>query len=281
MNPSSSSEVDLSGIIDMHIHTAPDIRPRYCDDVQAAREAKEAGMRAILLKSHITLTADRAIVAQKVVGDIHVFGSLVLNAPVGGLNPEAVEVALKMGAKEIWMPTFSAANEVNQRGEEGGITIFTEGDKVHPNVHEIANLVHQADAILATGHISIEESLAMVHIAREHSLRKILITHPESSIIRMPIETQVELAGKDLYFERCYVETTPPTGSKVTIQEIAAGIRHVGVASTIITSDFGLASLPAPVQGMREYITKLLGEGIQLHEINQMASENPAYLLNL
>jgi hypothetical protein len=281
MNPSSFSEVDLSGIIDMHIHTAPDIRPRYCDDVQAAREAKEAGMRAILLKSHITLTADRAIVAQRIVGDILVFGSLVLNTPVGGLNPEAVEVALKMGAKEIWMPTFSAANEINQRGEEGGITIFSEKGEPQTEIHEIVDLIHQADAILATGHISVEETLALVKIAREHGLRKILITHPESSIIRMPIETQVELAGEDLYFERCYVETTPPTGSKVTIQEIAAGIRYVGVDSTIITSDFGLASLPAPVQGMREYIAKLLDEGIQLHEINQMASENPAYVLDL
>ena len=124
MNTISSNEVDLSGLIDMHIHTAPDNRPRYCDDVQAAREAKEVGMRAILLKSHITMTADRAIVAERIVGDIKVFGSLALNVWVGGLNPRAVEVAIEMGAKEIWMPTLSAANEINLRGEEGGITIF-------------------------------------------------------------------------------------------------------------------------------------------------------------
>ena len=112
-------------------------------------------------------------------------------------------------------------------------------------------------------------------------MRKILITHPESSIIRMPVETQIEIAGKDLFFERTFVDTTPATGSKVTIQEIGAAIRSVGVISTIITTDFGIGSMPAPVQGMREYISGLENEGFLSNEIQQMAKENPAYLLNL
>jgi hypothetical protein len=281
MNASSSSEVDLSGLIDMHIHTAPDIGPRYCDDVQAAREAKEVGMRAILLKSHVTLTADRAALAERIVGDIRVFGGLVLNTPVGGLNPKAVEVALEMGAKEIWMPTFSAANEFHQRGEEGGITVLSEDGSVQPEIHEILDLIGQADAILATGHISVGESIALVRIARKHGLRKILITHPESSITPMPVEVQADIAGNDVYFERCFVETTPAAGSKVSVDEIVAAIHDVGVGSTIITTDFGMVGLPAPVQGMREYLAKLSGQGFQPSEIHRMASENPAYLLDL
>src|SRR6266508_3906304 len=101
------SEIDLTGTIDLHIHSAPDVGPRKMDDLEVARQAAQRGMRAILLKSHWTLTADRAYLVEKVVSGIRVFGGLALNQSVGGFNPAAVEVALKMGAAQIWMPTLS------------------------------------------------------------------------------------------------------------------------------------------------------------------------------
>jgi uncharacterized NAD-dependent epimerase/dehydratase family protein len=281
MTSAHGADFDLGGLIDMHIHTAPDVRPRYCDDVEAAREAKEAGLRAILIKSHVTLTADRAAIAEKVVGGIRVFGSLALNKSVGGLNPAAVEVALKMGAKEIWMPTLSAAHELRQKGKDGGITILTENGEIRPEIYEIVDLVHQADAILATGHISVEESVALVRLAHERGLRKIVVTHPDAPFIRMPAGTQAEIVGKGVFFERCYVNTTPAVDCAVTVQEIAATIRQVGVESTVLTTDFGQAINPAPVEGMRDYLAKLTAEGFNLDEIRCMAGQNPAFLLDL
>ena len=97
---------DLTGLVDIHIHTAPDTVARRIDDLQAAREARAAGMRAILIKSHVTCTADRAAIVEKAVDGIRVLGGLALNEPVGGLNPHAVDAALRLGAKEIWMPTL-------------------------------------------------------------------------------------------------------------------------------------------------------------------------------
>lgn len=275
------TDFDLRGLIDMHIHTAPDVRPRSLDDVEAVRAAKTAGMRAILMKSHVTLTADRAIMAERAVGGIRVFGGLALNKYVGGLNPAAVEMALKMGAKEIWMPTLSAAHELRQEGKDGGITIFTENGEIRPEIHEIVDLVHQANAILATGHISIEESVALVRLARERGVRKIVVTHPEAPFIRMPAETQAEIVGRGVFFERCYVGTTPAMDCAVTIRQISDTIRRVGVESTVLTTDFGLASLPLPVDGMRGYLAKLTAEGFNLHEIRCMAGETPAFLLDL
>lgn len=281
MTPALGADFDLGGLIDMHIHTAPDVRRRSCDDVEAVRAAKKAGMRAILIKSHVTLTADRAIMAEKVVGGMRVFGGLALNECVGGLNPTAVEVALKIGAKEIWMPTHSAAHELRQEGKDGSISIFTENGEIRPEVYEIVDLVHQANAILATGHISVEESVALVRLAHERGLRKIVVTHPEAPFIRMPAETQAEIVGKGVFFERCYVDTTPAMDCSVTIREIAATIRQVGVESTVLTTDFGLATLPLPVDGMREYLAKLTAEGFNLREIRCMAAENPAFLLDI
>lgn len=281
MTPALGADFDLGGLIDMHIHTAPDVRRRSCDDVEAVRAAKKAGMRAILIKSHVTLTADRAIMAEKVVGGMRVFGGLALNECVGGLNPTAVEVALKIGAKEIWMPTHSAAHELRQEGKDGSISIFTENGEIRPEVYEIVDLVHQANAILATGHISVGESVALVRLAHERGLRKIVVTHPEAPFIRMPAETQAEIVGKGVFFERCYVDTTPAMDCSVTIREIAATIRQVGVESTVLTTDFGLATLPLPVDGMREYLAKLTAEGFNLREIRCMAAENPAFLLDI
>jgi len=278
---SIAPEFDLSDLIDMHIHTGPDTRPRYCDDVQAAREAKAAGMQAILLKSHITLTADRATVAESVVGGIRVFGGLVLNYAVGGLNPAAVEAALQMGAKEIWMPTLDAENQRHKDGKSGGISIFTESNKILNEVHEILDLIHQANAIIATGHLSVEEVLSLVKLARERGVKKLLVTHPDSPLIQMPIETQIDISGEGLFFERCYVDTTPAMNHATTVEEITNVIRKVGVNSTVVTTDFGLATLPPPVDGMREYLSGLAREGISSEEIIRMTREIPAYLLDL
>ena len=98
----------LKGAIDFHIHTGPDIYPRLLNDVEVARQAKRAGMRAVLIKSHVTITADRAQIAQAV-AELPVFGGVTLNWQVGGLNRYAVECAAKFGARQVWMPTTHAA----------------------------------------------------------------------------------------------------------------------------------------------------------------------------
>jgi hypothetical protein len=137
----ASHKFDLTGLIDKHIHSSPDVQPRYADDIQLAREAREARMRAVLLKSHVTLTADRASLAEKTVDGLCVFGGLALNYPAGGLNPSAVEVAIKLGAKEIWMPTRSAAHVLEQNGKPGGIRLLDEGGRLAPGLFEIMDLI--------------------------------------------------------------------------------------------------------------------------------------------
>jgi hypothetical protein len=116
-------EQDLKGAIDLHLHAGPDVRERKLTYLEAALQAKEAGMKAILIKSHSTITADIASLIQPLVTDISVLGGVALNYPLGGLNPEAVEAALRLGAKQIWMPTLSSANQYRYERKKGGITI--------------------------------------------------------------------------------------------------------------------------------------------------------------
>src|SRR5438067_1280976 len=171
------SEIDLTGTIDFHLHTAPDVRPRKLDDFEAARQAAARGMRAILLKSHVTLTADRAALAEQAVPGVRVFGGLALNAPVGGLNPAAVEIALAMGAAQIWMPTESAAAEPQPKPAPG-LSILGEAG-LKPEVLAILRLIAEHNAILGTGHLSPAEIIQLVPAARDAGVRKIVITHPE------------------------------------------------------------------------------------------------------
>ena len=112
------AEVSLEGVVDLHFHTGPDSRPRSVDDIEASRLAAEAGLRAVLLKNHFTMTADRAALAMGQVDGLEIFGGLVLNRSVGGINPEAVrQMAAFSGGrgKVVWLPTFDAEHAVTRR----------------------------------------------------------------------------------------------------------------------------------------------------------------------
>jgi len=63
--------------------------------------------------------------------------------------------------------------------------------------------------------------------------------------------------------------------------QMAERIKEVGVASSILTSDFGQPENPFPVEGLRSYIQQFIQLGFSDHEIDQMVKINPSRLLNL
>jgi len=263
-------DIDLRGAIDLHVHTAPDVRPRSVTDIEAARQARDAGMQAILIKSHVTCTADRAQITESVVGGIRVFGGLVLNEQVGGLNPAAVEAALALGAAIVWLPTFGGQPRTRT-------TILNADGHLKPVVQEIAALIRDNGRVLATGHIGFEESLAVVTMARKMGLGKVLITHPEWYGVDFSNEQIKALVGEGVYFEHCYLNGRDPAG----MEQIASQIRAVGVESTVLTTDLGQAGNPLPTEGMRAYVAGLLALGFNAAELHLMVSRNPAALLGL
>ena len=273
--------IDLHGLIDMHIHTAPDVRPRLLTDVGAAHEAADAGMRAVALKSHVTCTPDRAAIAQEIVPGVRVLGSLTLNQPVGGLNPAAAEAALSLGASIIWMPTISAHNHiVYHGGPPPGIRLLGADGELQPSLFDVFELVKGHDAVLATGHISVEEICALVPAAREAGVRKVVVTHPEMPWVDVPVGIQEELRDLGAYFERCYASTLPGIGD-VPLARVISDIRQVGIESTLLATDCGAAGIPAPVAGMRKYLAALLADGFSERDLRLMAGETPAGLLGL
>lgn len=281
-------DIDLTGIVDLHLHSGPDTRPRLYDDIDLARRCAASGLRAIMIKSHVTLTAHRATIAQKVVPGIRVCGGLALNAPVGGLNPAAVETAIRLGAKQIWMPTSSAAHHIAFHRSAfperpapiaPGITVLQEDGSLLPAVHEILRLVAEAGIMLGTAHLSPREIAALVPAAQQTGVHRIVITHPGLAISSVSLEQQCALVGRGVWFEHCFVQLgfSIPT----PIESIIASIRTLGAERTILTSDLGLAGHPDPIDGWRSYLSTLLQQGIPWADLEHMTKKNPAELIDL
>src|SRR5215469_6859473 len=101
----------IRGGYDLQVHVAPDIIARRIDDLGLAKEFLAHGLKGFVLKSHYTSTAERARVVTAAVPGIQAFGAITLNHSVGGLNPVAVDIAGRSGAKIVWFPTVDAENE--------------------------------------------------------------------------------------------------------------------------------------------------------------------------
>lgn len=278
-------EIDVSalliGAIDTHVHSAPDVIPRRLDDLELVEQARQAGMRALVLKSHCCSTCGRAYLLNRIQGDVKVFGGLVLNDTVGGFNPRAVETALTLGGVEIWMPTLSAANHQHFFGGRNGLTVL-HGARLRIEVRDILQLIADAGAILATGHISPLESCALIEEALAVGVRRVSVTHPEWGVTAMAVSMQSQLAEHEgVFLERCLVSTRRGVHHSVPFSTVARQIRSVGVGSTIAATDHGMPRSATPVDAMRQYIHRLAAAGFGNAEIRQMVRDNPARLLQL
>lgn len=273
-----NNELELAGLIDLHVHAGPDVRPRKQSALELAQAARAAGMRGLLFKNHHAPTAIAAGLLAEAVPGLVVFGGLALNESVGGLNPAAVEAALQMGARQIWLPTLDAAHERAFRGRPGtGLSVLTPDGKLRAEAQEILRLVVAQDCILGLGHLSFDEMEAIIKAARSAGAVKLLVNHPEITFLNLSIAEQRSLLGDGVYFERCYVRAN----QTVDWDGLAAVIRATGVACNVLATDLGQPDHPDPVTGLREMLRELRQRGFTTTELQTMACHNPARLLNL
>jgi len=277
----------LDGAVDMHCHAMPDFHPRMLNELEILQDAKEYGMRAIVSKSHYCLNADRMPLINSMIEGIDCFGGVVLNPPVGGLNPSAVDAAIRYGGKEIWMPSFYTKAHLENfpafkgviKGPAEGISVVRDGELVS-EMHEILDLIAQAKVILGTSHCSEQEIGILVREALNHGVKKIIVTHPYCPVPNLSVEKQAELAELGSYLELCLYSAMPISG-RVTAEGFAKTIRTVGAKRVVLATDFGQPFHPTPAEGMRIFCNNLLAVGIEKTDIEIMIKENPAYLLDL
>jgi len=286
----------MRGAIDLHIHSAPSLFPRLVDHVEAAEGARNYGMRAVVLKEHHGYTSDRMYFVRKLIQGIDVYGGVVLNNAVGGLNPFAVDAAIKLGAKFVWFPTLSAKNHLDKMGApefgksmklanaqkliEKPITVFDDKGVLLPEVYAIIDLVAQADIALAMGHLSIAESREVIKAAKSRGVKRLYVNHPEY-IIDGSIEEQKELADLGAFIEHLAIFMYPMWPTTAGIDGVVEMIKAVGPERTILATDLGQVHNPPPADGLRMFIRVLFEKGIPAEHLKMMVQDNPAFMLGL
>ncbi len=282
-------KVDLKGVIDMHVHTNPDLRIRMYDDFQLLDAGVRVGARAIVIKTHLGSTIERSIMANKYnkivngVNDFEMIGSITMNYCVGGINPIAVENALKLGAKVVWLPTQSARNHIVRMNKplKNVVDVVKDG-KVVDEMHDVFKLVNKYDVVLATAHISPKEIDIFIPEARKAGVKKLVVTHPEWWVVEMSIEQQERLVKEyDVLLERCFAQNMGGGKYKSNLPENLEIIKKVGYKNVLISTDGGQTENPAWEVEIAKYIEFLYDNGISEQQINYMTRELQMDLLNL
>jgi hypothetical protein len=283
-----------AGSIDMHVHSHPDVFGRNMDDIDVATLAKAKGLRGILLKNHVVNTADRAQIVMKVVPGIEVWGGIVLNNAVGGINPAAVEWMHRMyggRGRVVWLPTFDADKHVKTLVDpnKSGLVVAPNG-VVTPQMEEVLKIVARENLLLGTGHIHPEEVIAVTKKARELGVKNILVTHALTNIPGLSMAQAKEVTGLGAVIEVCYLQfITGPNApqawmkhwSQVSAKMVAEAVKEVGAKSIVLSSDLGQQGNMTHPDGIETMIAAMKAAGVSDADLDMMLRKNPARLLGL
>ena len=279
------SNVDrvLEGALDIHVHCAPDPKvERRGSAIDVAQQARDMGLRGMVLKSHQYPTHPVAFTASQAVPGINLIGGIVLDVEVGGLNPMAVESSASMGGRVVWMPTYSARADRQHKGLNGGIFLLDDHNRLVPEVYAILELIKAHDMVLATGHISTPESMVLVAEARNMGIGRVVVTHATTMAFwtGMTLEDMKTLASMGAYIEHC-LHVMMPLTYRLKPRELVDTIMAIGTEHCIISTDFGQDYHPMPAEGLRMGIATLLQAGMEEVEVGMLVKDNPSRLLGL
>ena len=279
----------MSGSIDMHLHPGPDAFKCRVDALEAASLAKQAGMKAIVIKNHFYPTAPIAMMVNQLVPDFTVFGSVCLDYEMGGLNVHAVDYSARAGARVVWMPTFSSTNSIAKMRELGlplkgeGYSILDEKGQLVPEISPILDIIKQYDMVLASGHMSPTETFALEEKARKLGINKFVVTHPlDHEFFSQAFSKQdlIQLAKNGAFIE-CTFLAFQASEFRHDPAEMVDVLRTVGAERCIVSTDLGQSFNPLPVEGLRMFLITLLKYGVTEDEIRLMIKTNPEKLLGL
>jgi hypothetical protein len=278
-----AQENPLAGVIDIHVHSAPDSTARSIDAIDLARLAKSQGMRGLVLKNHYEPTASLAYVVRKEVPGVEVFGGVDLNLSVGGMNPSAVEhMAATTGGygRVVWMSTFDSEAQVRFSRQDRPFVRVSQNGQLLPETRHVIALIAKQNLVLATGHPTAEEALLMIREGRDRGVKHMVVTHAMMQPIHMSDTQMLEAAKMGAYIEFVY-NGLIGSYKEFTFKDYARAIRYVGVDHCILSSDMGQPPNPLHTDGLKMFFDGLKQQGITQAEIDRMAKENPAHLLGL
>ncbi|MBE5972789.1 MAG: amidohydrolase [Lachnoclostridium sp.] len=264
----------LKGAYDLHFHTAPDVSPRKCTDLELAREWLRTGMKGGVIKSHYADTTGRAALIRELYPELSVWGGLVLNRQAGGLNPAAVEKMAQAGGKFLWFPTldsreYQAYRHKNEKDFDLSpfIAVCDEDGALKPAVYDVLDVAAKYNLVLGTGHLGEKEGLPLVRAAFERGVKHVVLTHAENPSTMFSEEAQEECVNMGAMVEHSYLMTF---WNRVPISDVISQICRVGVENCILVTDFGQPDSPGSAEGIAAYAGLLLENGMKAEEIEYM-----------
>lgn len=287
----------LAGAVDLHVHSYPELGLDFktsTDDLNAARLSASYGLSGLVFKSVTFPTTASAYYIGRQIPGFNVYGSITLNSPVGGLSPLSVELAARQGAKIVWFPHWSAANDQ----EHGGFTAHTmfpmfprsraippirivdEGGKLVPAALDILDIAKEYDLIVASGHVSPAETLALFKAAKEKGVQKLIFTHPLHGQINASVEAQKEAVRFGAVIEHVFLGCMPMHW-RIKPDELVAAIDAVGVDNIIIASDAWRGYNPPGAELLRIAALTLHAKNLKVKAIRKMLCDNPRRLVGL
>jgi hypothetical protein len=180
------------------------------------------------------------------------------------------------------------------------IKIPLEGS-VDPKLDEILQLIAANPQLyMITGHVSVAEATRLLELAKDYGIKKVVVSSAVTKIASLP---QLKRMAEDSYLEytlAAYTHTTsiPKTHYYIEreyasidegmseapgkgVREVAEQVQAIGADRCILATDFGVYTLPEPVEGLREFIACMLDMGVSQEEIRRMVKTNPEKLLGL
>lgn len=286
----------LVGAVDLHCHSGPAAMPRILDHHDALMDCAAARFRALVYKDHFYPGMAHAIMLEKLFPEtgVRLFSGIALNNASGGINPHAVDHAIGLGAKIVWMPTLSADNHIKQLAGQAKtfpktvrrmldpvpLTALDANGRLSDATKHVLDLIAEADIILAGGHLPVSEQLVMFAEAGKRGVKKMIVNHP-TYIVGCSDDDIRALVGLGVYMEHSICMFVEGRAKKYGPDKLAHLIEVGGVDRTLLCSDLGLVGSPRPVDGYREIVKTLLDLQMPASDIRKLIGINAAALLNL
>lgn len=242
---------------DVHVHSAPSVMPRHQVDARAVAEQRAMGFTLSVLKAHEGFTAERATLAGE-----GALGGVVLNSPVGGANPDAVEVAARMGGRIVWMPTVSAVNhiahqrasalKVHRKFELRAVEVVTDG-RLAAGWHEVLEVVAHHDLLLASGHLAMAETLLLFREATRLGVRRLLVNHPQMAFLGWDDQAAQELRALGASIE---LSILPDILDAHSMTSLRLSVSYP-VELQVFGGDFGHAHYPTAASALPSWLVQL------------------------
>jgi hypothetical protein len=251
----------VDAVVDVHVHSAPSLVPRHTSDPDTRTAAAAAGVSTFVLKAHEGSTAERAAL----LGD-GVIGGVVLNSPVGGANPDAVLVAARLGARVVWLPTISSSAHQAAHGRpelqaHAGVTFRSvpacDQTFVRPEWFEVLDEVAAHDLVLASGHLMLDETVALFTEGRRRGVRRLLVNHPLLPFLGWRDEHAEQLRDLDAHVEVGVLADLliPSDDGRAATERLAACYPQ---ELLVFGSDLGHADYPTLAAGVADWTRRVI-----------------------